>query len=275
MHTAAAEVGQGLITLQQQIARTELGVETVTIRPADTSVGSAGSSSASRQSYMSGGAVKLACEAVRARVAGWSAHREVTLVGGKVLILADGVVGRPGRPCSATTPIEETAVFRHRPTVPLDPTTGQGNSHVQLALCVHRATVDVDVELGLVKVVELAAVQDVGRIMNRIVAGGPDPRRHRAGARAGADGGDPGSGRPGPQPVLHRLPDPDHPRHAADAAGDPRVPRPARALRPARRRRTADALVHAGDRRPRSATPPACRCAGCRSAPSTSPAAAP
>jgi CO/xanthine dehydrogenase Mo-binding subunit len=59
-------------------------------------------------------------------------------------------------------------VFRHRPTVPLDPVTGQGDSHVQLALCVHRATVDVDVELGLVKVVELAAVQDVGRVMNRI-----------------------------------------------------------------------------------------------------------
>jgi CO/xanthine dehydrogenase Mo-binding subunit len=49
----------------------------------------------------------------------------------------------------------------------MDPVTGQGNTHVQLALCVHRAVVDVDVELGLVKVVELAAVQDVGRIMNR------------------------------------------------------------------------------------------------------------
>jgi CO/xanthine dehydrogenase Mo-binding subunit len=59
-------------------------------------------------------------------------------------------------------------VFRHRPTFPLDPLTGQGNSHVQLALCVHRAVVDVDVELGLVKVVELAVVQDVGRIMNRV-----------------------------------------------------------------------------------------------------------
>src|SRR5262245_50270271 len=32
VHTAAAEVGQGLITLQAQIVRTELGVETVTIR---------------------------------------------------------------------------------------------------------------------------------------------------------------------------------------------------------------------------------------------------
>ena len=63
-------------------------------------------------------------------------------------------------------------VFRHRPTTPMDPTTGQGDSHVQLALCVHRAVVDVDVELGLVKVVELAAVQDVGRIMNRVALEG-------------------------------------------------------------------------------------------------------
>jgi xanthine dehydrogenase D subunit len=163
VHTAAAEVGQGLITLQQQIARTELGVETVTIRPADTTVGSAGSSSASRQSYMSGGAVKLACELVRAKVAQRVGLPDVELVGGKVVsdVVTDlvDVLGDDA--------VEETAIFRHRPTVPLDPTTGQGNSHVQLALCVHRATVDVDVELGLIKVVELAAVQDVGRIMNR------------------------------------------------------------------------------------------------------------
>ena len=62
MHTAAAEVGQGLVTLQEQIARTELGVERVVVLPADTTVGSAGSSSASRQSWMTGGAVKAACE---------------------------------------------------------------------------------------------------------------------------------------------------------------------------------------------------------------------
>jgi CO/xanthine dehydrogenase Mo-binding subunit len=37
---------------------------------------------------------------------------------------------------------------------------------------VHRAVVDVDVELGLVKVVELAAVQDVGRVMNRVALEG-------------------------------------------------------------------------------------------------------
>src|SRR5690606_22437057 len=65
VRTAAAEVGQGLITIQAQIARTELGIDRVTVAPADTTVGSAGSSSASRQSYVTGGAVKTACEAVR------------------------------------------------------------------------------------------------------------------------------------------------------------------------------------------------------------------
>ncbi len=168
VHTAAAEVGQGLVTLQGQIVRTELGVEAVTIRPADTSVGSAGSTSASRQSYMSGGAVKAACEAVRAQVATLvgRAEPDIQLTGGKVVSATTGVVADLAD-VLADGAVEETAVFRHRPTVPLDPFTGQGDSHVQLALCVHRAIVDVDVELGLVKVVELAAVQDVGRIMNR------------------------------------------------------------------------------------------------------------
>ncbi|TMR12695.1 xanthine dehydrogenase subunit D [Nonomuraea turkmeniaca] len=150
VHTAAAEVGQGLVTIQAQIARTELGVANVTVATADTQVGSAGSSSASRQSYVTGGAVKAACEAVRERFKGLPAREALERFG----------------------PIEETREFRHRPTYPMDPGTGQGDSHTQLALCVHRAVVDVDVELGLIKVVELAAVQDVGRIMNPLALEG-------------------------------------------------------------------------------------------------------
>ena len=140
VHTAAAEVGQGLVTLLAQIARTELGVDQVTILPADTQVGSAGSTSASRQSYMTGGAVRAACQAIRARLPDLAALRE----------------GQP---------VEETVEWRHRPTVPLDE-RGQGNAHVQYAFAAHRAIVDVDVELGLVKVVELATAQDVGKVMN-------------------------------------------------------------------------------------------------------------
>ncbi|GAA3445527.1 molybdopterin cofactor-binding domain-containing protein [Planomonospora venezuelensis] len=155
VHTAAAEVGQGLVTVQEQIARTELGIERVTVAAADTAVGSAGSSSASRQSYVTGGAVRAACEAVRERL-------DALRAAGATLAEA---LERSG-------PVEETRVYRHRPTFPMDPVTGQGDSHTQLALCVHRAVVDVDTELGLVKVVELAAVQDVGRILNPVALEG-------------------------------------------------------------------------------------------------------
>ncbi|HEY7489278.1 MAG TPA: xanthine dehydrogenase subunit D [Streptosporangiaceae bacterium] len=176
VHTAAAEVGQGLVTLQAQIVRTELGVENVTVAPADTAVGSSGSSSASRQSYMTGGAVRAACAAVRERVAALAAERfdraltGVTLSGGKV-VTPDGVVATLYELLGDEV-IDETREFRHRPTTTLDPATGQGNSHTQFAFCVHRAVVDVDVDLGLVKVVELAAVQDVGKILNRVALEG-------------------------------------------------------------------------------------------------------
>ena len=62
--------------------------------------------------------------------------------------------------------VEETVEWRHRPTHPIDPETGQGFAHVQYAFAAHRAVVDVDVELGLVKVVELACTQDVGKAIN-------------------------------------------------------------------------------------------------------------
>jgi CO/xanthine dehydrogenase Mo-binding subunit len=48
----------------------------------------------------------------------------------------------------------------------VDPATGQGDAHVQWAFSAHRAVVDVDIELGLVKVVELACAQDVGKAIN-------------------------------------------------------------------------------------------------------------
>ena len=171
VHTAAAEVGQGLVTLQAQIARTELGVQQVNVQPADTAVGSAGSSSASRQSYVTGGAVKAACEEVRAAVLDLAARRVggdaagLVLSGGKI-VSADGAVVADLVEVLGEQAVERTVEWRHRPTEPIDPETGQGNAHLQYAFAAHRAVVDVDVELGLVKVVELACAQDVGKAMN-------------------------------------------------------------------------------------------------------------
>ncbi len=43
---------------------------------------------------------------------------------------------------------------------------GQGNAHVSFACAAHRATVDVDPDLGLVRVRDITTAQDVGRILN-------------------------------------------------------------------------------------------------------------
>lgn len=145
VHTAATEVGQGVHGLQAMLVRTELGVEHVDVLTADTSIASAGSASASRLSWMVGGAIRDACAAVREE---WERR---------------GL--EPG-------PIEAERTFRHRPTVALDPLTGQGDSHAGFAFVAHRATVDVDVELGLARVVELACAQDVGRAMNPLALEG-------------------------------------------------------------------------------------------------------
>ncbi|MER7517700.1 molybdopterin cofactor-binding domain-containing protein [Streptomyces sp. NPDC126499] len=176
VHTAAAEVGQGGVTIHAQIARTELGVQQVTIVPADTQVGSAGSTSAGRQTYMTGGAIKNSCEIVREKVLeigrrkfgsyhpAW-ATAELLLEGGKVVtdggeVLANlvDVLGDEA--------VEVEEEWRHRPTQAFDRVTGQGNGHVQYAFAAHRAVVEVDTELGLVKVIELACAQDVGKAVN-------------------------------------------------------------------------------------------------------------
>jgi xanthine dehydrogenase D subunit len=170
VHTAAAEVGQGLVTIEQQICRTELGVEQVVVAPQDTQVGSAGSSSASRQTYVTGGAVKAACESVRALVFARAAQHgleadDLRLEGEQVVSRVMGI-SVPLADLLGEDDVEDNVEWRHRPTSPIDPDTGQGNAHVQYAFAAHRAVVDVDVELGLVKVVELACTQDVGKAMN-------------------------------------------------------------------------------------------------------------
>jgi len=171
VHSAAAEVGQGVGIIQIQIARTELGVERVTVLPADTTIGSAGSSSASRQTWMTGGAVKIASEAVRARLLDRAAAElgeapaNLSLEDGKV-VSATGSIEVALADLLGSDSIEETRVYRHRKTYPMDPDTGQGDAHVAFAFAAHRAVVDVDTELGLVRVVELATAQDVGKAIN-------------------------------------------------------------------------------------------------------------
>ena len=146
VHTAAAEVGQGLVTVQAQIARAR------------------------------------ARRRARDRAAGRHAGRLGRLVLGVAPDLHDrrrgqarlrGDQGGARAPRHRATlaeligddPIDVTREHHHRETFPLDE-KGQGDAHVTFAFAAHRAVVDVDVELGLVRVVEIATAQDVGKAIN-------------------------------------------------------------------------------------------------------------
>jgi CO/xanthine dehydrogenase Mo-binding subunit len=142
VHCAAAEVGQGALGVIEQVARTELPGRDVVVVPATTaSVGSAGSASASRMTWMAAGAVQLACRAALDELERHGDDREVDV----------------------------ERVYRHPRTDPLDPETGQisrEKAHVALAVAAMRAVVEVDVELGLTRVVWIGTAQDVGRALN-------------------------------------------------------------------------------------------------------------
>lgn len=96
-----------------------------------------------------------------------------------------------------------TAQCRPHPTEPLDE-SGQGDAFVGLAFCAVRAVVDVDIELGSIRVVEMAVAQDVGRVLNpsqlatRI-------GRHHPGHRHGTDRKPPHGPRSDPPPRPNGL----------------------------------------------------------------------
>ena len=171
---ATSEVGQGFVTLARQIATTILGVDDVILEPIDTTIGSAGSTSASRQTWMSGGAIDGACRMVREllfRRVGEQYGIDPLRLAIEETDIVDvmGDFRLPVHQASTGEPLEYTFEHHHRPTGELDE-NGQGNCHVAFAFVAHRAVVDVDPDLGLGKVVQIATAQDVGKVLNPLSA---------------------------------------------------------------------------------------------------------
>jgi xanthine dehydrogenase D subunit len=172
VHTAAVEMGQGLTTVLTQIARTELGVERVVLHAADTSVGNAGSTSASRQSMMAGGAVQMACRLVRNRLAARARERDTGSgeAWPEPVELRDGLLVAGGERVAdladlLAEPVTETAVYHHRPTTGFD-SAGQGDIHAAFTFAAERAVVEVDTELGIARVLHVTAAIDAGKVLN-------------------------------------------------------------------------------------------------------------
>jgi len=136
LELATAEVGQGFVAVADSVVRSVLDVDRVVLAPAATTVGTAGSSSASRTTWMAGAAIAEACRQVREQ-----------------------------RDRGVAEPLEAEVEYHHRPTERVDE-QGQGDAHVAFAFVAQRAVVDVDVDLGLVKVVQIAVAQDVGVVVS-------------------------------------------------------------------------------------------------------------
>ena len=146
VHSAAAEVGQGVVGVMLQVARTELGTDDVSLAPHDgggrlrrLGLGLADDLDGGRRGA--------------GRVPRGAGERE-RLGGGEV---------------------DVERVYRHPRTTPLDPETGQitgERAHVALAVAAMRVVVEVDVELGLTRTVWVGTAQDVGKAVNPLAVEG-------------------------------------------------------------------------------------------------------
>lgn len=146
--TAAVDVGQGVTTVLAQIAAATLRIPVTKVRVAliDTSdVPNAGSSSASRHTYITGNAVLEACKAA--------------------LEKRDRIL----REESGETIVSARHVYRgrsRRPTTPYDPVTGQCNPHISYSYGIEIALVEVDIETGETDVLKMWAAHDAGKVIN-------------------------------------------------------------------------------------------------------------
>ena len=139
VHQAGADVGQGAHTVMAQIAAETLGLPLEKIRMivSDTAqTGNAGSASASRLTFMSGNAIKGACELALEK---WRLEER---------------------------PVVVTHTYRPPRTTPLDPHTGKSEPNFAYGYVAQAVAVEVDSETGHVRLRDVISTDDVGRAVN-------------------------------------------------------------------------------------------------------------
>ena len=174
LFSGAVDIGQGSNTVMLQIAADALGIPVgqLELVAGDTDrTRDAGKTSASRQTFVSGTAARLAGEALRAEIlrrANAGPDASIALTGGKIAV-ADA--GQTTQLDPAALPADAEGLVLHGagrfdpPTTPLD-ADGQGNPYAAYAFAAQAALVEVDTALGTVRVLRIVAAHDVGRAVN-------------------------------------------------------------------------------------------------------------
>ncbi len=180
LHQGAMDIGQGASTVMTQILADALGIEpgVIRLKSGDTAITpDAGKTSASRQTFVSGNATRLAGEALREQllrhanvVANANIHFEAGMI-----VLTDGDAERR-IDLSALEPDAEGYVFKaietyDPPTSPLDE-NGQGEPYAIFGYGAHLMELTVDTRLGTVKLDRLTAAHDVGKAINPLLVEG-------------------------------------------------------------------------------------------------------
>jgi len=170
----AVDIGQGSTTVLLQIAADALGLPARMFRSVvgDTDLThDAGKTSASRQTFVSGNAARLAGEDLRRRILALANAGPDARLGleGTRLRIEDGPASRTVD-LAALTPDETGAVLAGEgrydpPTTALD-AKGQGTPYATYGFAAQVAEVEVDVVLGTVRVRRVVAAHDVGRAVN-------------------------------------------------------------------------------------------------------------
>jgi aldehyde oxidoreductase len=174
LHQGAVDIGQGSNTIVTQICADALGapVDQFDLLSGDTATTpDCGKTSASRQTFVTGKAAYMAGKALRQTLlsmAGAGDCASLEFRDGKVIAVDDGEILRINL---ADLPLDQYGYVLTQentfdpPTSPLDE-HGQGNPYAVYGFGAHLAEVQVDVELGTVRVLRITAAHDVGRAIN-------------------------------------------------------------------------------------------------------------
>jgi CO/xanthine dehydrogenase Mo-binding subunit/aerobic-type carbon monoxide dehydrogenase small subunit (CoxS/CutS family) len=176
----AVDIGQGSNTVIPQICADALGVPLALFdlaSPDTDTTPDCGKTSASRQTFVSGKAALLAGRAMRRailRLANVGEKASIHFDGGTIRI--DGAGGERNVRLGALSLNESGFVAEVEetfdpPTTPLD-ANGQGEPYAVFGYGAHLAVVEVDIELGRVKVLRLICAHDVGKAINPMLVEG-------------------------------------------------------------------------------------------------------
>jgi CO/xanthine dehydrogenase Mo-binding subunit/aerobic-type carbon monoxide dehydrogenase small subunit (CoxS/CutS family) len=174
LHQGAVDIGQGSNTIVTQICADAMGVpvERFDLVSGDTAITpDCGKTSASRQTFVTGKAAAMAGRKLRQSIL------QLVIAGeGAVLLFDDRQVLVAENGTQRTFPFSNLPLDSHGyvltaeatfdpPTSPLDQ-DGQGVPYAVFGFGAHMAEIEVDRELGTVRVLKITAAHDVGRAIN-------------------------------------------------------------------------------------------------------------